>query len=178
MENLYNQLKADGKYNKSFEEFQTQFNTPNGALKLHNQMLANGDYTKSFEEFQNQFGLGKPQGAAETGATAAPVMGLPSESSFSASSPIINHIKNEDFSDIIGSTTRAVDESGDLTGGILIGSFNEDQVRERLAKHYGEDKFSFEEVQAGTDAIEIRNKKIEAALLHQVKSKLMETSHQ
>ena len=159
MENLYNQLKADGKYNKSFEEFQTQFNTPNGALKLHNQMLANGDYTKSFEEFQNQFGLGKPQGAAETGATAAPVMGLPSESSFSASSPIINHIKNEDFSDIIGSTTRAVDESGDLTGGILIGSFNEDQVRERLAKHYGEDKFSFEEVQAGTDAIEIRNKK-------------------
>ena len=145
LKKLYDVVVRDGKYTKSFEEFQQQYQDPNYQKKVFDVVSRDGLYTKDFNSFAAQY-AGKPQGAAETGATAAPATGLPSGSSFSASSPIINHIQNEEFADLID-----VGEDGTLMGGRIKGSFGEQQLREKLIKHYGEDKFSFEEAEAGVD---------------------------
>jgi len=52
MEELYNQLNKDGKYTKTFEEFQVQFGTPEKSEKLYSALNQAGDYTKSFDDFK------------------------------------------------------------------------------------------------------------------------------
>ena len=55
MEKLYNALSKQGKYTKSFEDFQTQFGSKEGQEKLYGALESSGDYTKSFEDFSSQF---------------------------------------------------------------------------------------------------------------------------
>ena len=55
MEKLYNSLSEQGKYTKSFEDFQTQFGSKEGQEKLYGALESSGDYTKSFEDFSGQF---------------------------------------------------------------------------------------------------------------------------
>ena len=57
MEELYNQLYKDGKYTKTFEDFQNQFGTPEKSEKLYIALNEAGDYTKSFDDFKAQFVL-------------------------------------------------------------------------------------------------------------------------
>ena len=57
MEELYNQLNKDGKYTKTFEEFQVQFGTPEKSEKLYSALNQAGDYTKSFDDFKVQFNV-------------------------------------------------------------------------------------------------------------------------
>ena len=57
MEELYNQLYKDGKYTKTFEDFQAQFGTPEKSKKLYTALNQAGDYTKSFGDFQTQFSI-------------------------------------------------------------------------------------------------------------------------
>ena len=57
MEELYNQLYKDGKYTKTFEDFQTQFGTPEKSEKLYTALNLEGDYTKSFDDFKLQFNI-------------------------------------------------------------------------------------------------------------------------
>jgi hypothetical protein len=52
---LWQQLKGDGLYNKSFEEFQQRFSAPEAQTKLYDKMKSDGLYSKSPEEFQNRF---------------------------------------------------------------------------------------------------------------------------
>ena len=64
MEELYNQLNKDGKYTKTFEEFQVQFGTPEKSEKLYSALNQAGDYTKSFDDFKVQFNV-LPEGVIE-----------------------------------------------------------------------------------------------------------------
>ena len=64
MEELYNQLNKDGKYTKTFEEFQVQFGTPEKSEKLYSALNQAGDYTKSFDDFKKQFNV-LPEGVIE-----------------------------------------------------------------------------------------------------------------
>ena len=57
MEELYNQLYKDGKYTKTFDDFQMQFGTPEKSEKLYTALNQAGDYTKSLGDFQTQFGI-------------------------------------------------------------------------------------------------------------------------
>ena len=59
MKELYNQLFSDGRYTKSFEEFQKQFNSQENAKLLFQNLSNDGLYTKEYADFQNQFSLGK-----------------------------------------------------------------------------------------------------------------------
>ena len=55
MRKLYDALVGSGKYTKSFEEFQKQFNNKEGSKKLHVALEKDGDYTKPYEDFTTQF---------------------------------------------------------------------------------------------------------------------------
>ena len=57
MEELYNQLYNDGKYTKTFEDFNVQFGSPEKSEKLYQALNQSGDYTKSFDEFKTQFSI-------------------------------------------------------------------------------------------------------------------------
>mgnify|MGYP003112213842 CR=1 FL=1 len=59
---LFNRLQEDGKYSKSFEEFEAQFGHDDGAAKLHAKLSEDGVYTKSFDDFKTQFDVGKGKG--------------------------------------------------------------------------------------------------------------------
>jgi hypothetical protein len=52
---LYDQLKADGYYSKSYDEFIKQFANPEKLVRLHGLMQADGLYTKSVDDFKQQF---------------------------------------------------------------------------------------------------------------------------
>jgi len=60
MEKLFNALSEQGKYTKSFEDFQTQFGSAEGQEKLYGALKESGDYTKSFDNFSNQFFIAEP----------------------------------------------------------------------------------------------------------------------
>ena len=60
MEKLFNSLSEQGKYTKSFEDFQTQFGSKEGQEKLYGALKSSGDYTKSFGDFSNQFFAAEP----------------------------------------------------------------------------------------------------------------------
>jgi len=60
MEKLFNALSEQGKYTKSFEDFQTQFGSKEGQEKLYGALKSSGDYTKSFGDFSNQFFVAEP----------------------------------------------------------------------------------------------------------------------
>lgn len=57
MEELYNQLYNDGKYTKTFEDFNVQFGSPEKSEKLYQALNQSGDYTRSFDEFKTQFSI-------------------------------------------------------------------------------------------------------------------------
>jgi len=70
MEELYNQLYKDGKYTKTFEDFQNQFGTPEKSEKLYTALNSSGDYSKSFDDFKAQFKI-VPADAVKTNDSAA-----------------------------------------------------------------------------------------------------------
>tara|TARA_Y100000361_G_scaffold73447_1_gene65064 strand:+ start:4009 stop:11562 length:7554 start_codon:yes stop_codon:yes gene_type:complete len=55
---LFNKLQEDGKYSKSFEDFEAQFGNDEGAARLHAKLTEDGVYTKSFDDFKTQFDVG------------------------------------------------------------------------------------------------------------------------
>ena len=58
MEILYNSLKSDGYYTKSFDEFVTKFGSVEKSKKLYDSLELDGLYTNSFYEFVTQHGFG------------------------------------------------------------------------------------------------------------------------
>ena len=81
MEKLYNQLYKDGKYTKTFEDFQSQFGTPETSEKLYTALNEAGDYTKSFDDFKAQFNIaGKTSDPVNVEANAGSVNNTASES--------------------------------------------------------------------------------------------------
>lgn len=52
---LYQSLNSGGLYTKSYDDFKSQFSTPEAQAKLHSTLYDKGLYTKSVEEFGNQF---------------------------------------------------------------------------------------------------------------------------
>jgi hypothetical protein len=57
-EKLYNALKSQGKYTKSFAEFQGILGDKQRSQKLYTALSNDGLYTKTFSDFSNQFGSG------------------------------------------------------------------------------------------------------------------------
>ena len=55
---LYNALKSQGKYTKSFAEFQGLLSDKQRSQKLYTALSNDGLYTKTFSDFSNQFGSG------------------------------------------------------------------------------------------------------------------------
>lgn len=58
---LYDRLKADGLYTKSYEEFKQQFATPQKLYSLYTLMKSDGYYTKTENEFKQQYWNLQPQ---------------------------------------------------------------------------------------------------------------------
>jgi len=52
---LYKKLNADGVYTKSYEEFESQFSSPEKQEKLYQKLNSDGKYTKSKDEFVSRF---------------------------------------------------------------------------------------------------------------------------
>ena len=97
MEKLYNQLYKDGKYTKTFEDFKSQFGTPETSEKLYTALNEAGDYTKSFDDFKAQFNIaGKTSDPVNVEATAGSEddMASSSENGLSAWQSIKNSFSN------------------------------------------------------------------------------------
>lgn len=73
-EKLWKALNDGGSYTKSFEEFDSQFSTPEKISSLYSSLNSSGFYTKGEEEFNNQFfagsGLGKSTEVSDSSSTA------------------------------------------------------------------------------------------------------------
>lgn len=52
---LYDKLKSEGFYTKSYDTFVTQFANPEKLVRLHGLMQQDGLYTKTADDFKNQF---------------------------------------------------------------------------------------------------------------------------
>jgi hypothetical protein len=52
---LYSNLVKDGLYTKSYDEFSSQYSTPEAQAKLHKGLLEDGLYTKSAKDFSAQY---------------------------------------------------------------------------------------------------------------------------
>jgi hypothetical protein len=52
---LYEKLKEEGFYTKSYDEFVKQFSNPDKLMKLHGLMKQDGLYSKTVDDFKNQF---------------------------------------------------------------------------------------------------------------------------
>jgi len=52
---LYEQLRKDGLYTKSYEDFSKQFSTPEKLYTLYSAMKTDGFYTKPIEEFKQKY---------------------------------------------------------------------------------------------------------------------------
>ena len=75
-EKLWKALNEGGSYTKSFDEFNSQFSTPEKIYSLWSNLSSSGFYTKSVDDFNNQFfsgsGLGKSSGVSDSGSTVTP----------------------------------------------------------------------------------------------------------
>ena len=71
LQNLYDVLVREGKYTKSFEEFQLQFQDEGYQNKVFDSVSASGLYTKDATSFKSKY-VGKTQGAAATDVAVAP----------------------------------------------------------------------------------------------------------
>ena len=89
LKKLYDVLVRDGKYTKSFEEFQQQYQDPNYQKKVFDVVSGDGLYTKDFNSFTAQY-PGKTQGVTAPDAAVAPGegTGLASEDTSSDSQDI------------------------------------------------------------------------------------------
>lgn len=63
---LYNALKSQGKYTKSFAEFQGILGDKQRSQKLYTALSNDGLYTKTFRDFSNQFGSGSETARTQT----------------------------------------------------------------------------------------------------------------
>lgn len=63
---LYNALKSQGKYTKSFAEFQGILGDKQRSQKLYTALSNDGLYTKTFSDFSNQFGSGSETARTQT----------------------------------------------------------------------------------------------------------------
>ena len=61
LEKLYNVLKRDGYYTKSFEEFQVQSEDLDYQQKIYDVVSRDGLYTNSKEEFEYKYFLKKKE---------------------------------------------------------------------------------------------------------------------
>ena len=55
LENLYNALYRDGRYTKSFEEFQIQFEDPSYRERVYQNVASTGEYTQMFSDFEAKY---------------------------------------------------------------------------------------------------------------------------
>jgi len=67
LEKLYNVLKRDGFYTKSFEEFQTQSEDPEYQEKIYGVVSREKLFTKSKEDFLNKYFVKKKDDSLPTG---------------------------------------------------------------------------------------------------------------
>jgi len=96
MEKLYNALSEQGKYTKSFEDFQTQFGSKEGQEKLYGALESSGDYTKSFEDFSGQFFSSEP---AKTNDSASADPAVESNQNSTGSNSVNGFSESRDASD-------------------------------------------------------------------------------
>ncbi len=96
MEKLYNALSEQGKYTKSFEDFQTQFGSKEGQEKLYGALESSGDYTKSFEDFSSQFFSSEP---AKTNDSASADPAVESNQNSTGSKSVNGFSESRDASD-------------------------------------------------------------------------------
>ena len=91
LKKLYDVLVRDGKYSKSFEEFQQQYQDPNYQKKVFDVVSRDGLYSKDFNSFTAQYS-GKIQGVTAPDAAVAPGegTGLASEDTSSELAPDAN----------------------------------------------------------------------------------------
>jgi hypothetical protein len=59
LQKLFNVLKREGYYTKSFEDFQSKYQDETYRDKVFNVVSRDGFYTKSKEEFLSKFSLGE-----------------------------------------------------------------------------------------------------------------------
>ena len=55
LENLYNALYRDGRYTKSFEEFQAQFEDSLYRERVYKEVASTGEYTNIFSDFESKY---------------------------------------------------------------------------------------------------------------------------
>jgi len=55
LENLYNALYSDGRYTKSFEEFQKQFEDASYRERVYENVTSTGEYTNMFSDFETKY---------------------------------------------------------------------------------------------------------------------------
>ena len=156
MEKLFNSLSEQGKYTKSFEDFQTQFGNEEGQAKLYQALNASGDYTKSQEDFTKQFFVTDPVKTNDS-ASADPavessesVTDSKSENSLSAWQSIKNSFSNvgEQVGDVFEFWFDTNEEEGGgaraaldiATNSVYAGLFGQDKV-DQYAKEQGEDSW-------------------------------------
>lgn len=58
MEELWQQMSADGLYSKSFEEFKQKYGNEEGAMTLHQGLSEDGLYSKDLDSFKNRYSFG------------------------------------------------------------------------------------------------------------------------
>jgi hypothetical protein len=146
MEELYNQLYKNGKYTKTFDDFQMQFGTPEKSEKLYTALNQAGDYTKSFGDFQTQFGIvGKTDDSASVDPNVESGkgdMGFESEKPLSAWQSIKNSFLKAgerigDIGEFWGAEEgmgSALDIATNSTYALLVGQKNIDSFVEKVGE--------------------------------------------
>ena len=149
MEKLFKVLSEQGKYTKSFEDFQTQFGSTEGQKKLYGALESAGDYTKSFEDFSNQFfssDVAKINDSASADPTVeSSVMGFKSEEPLSAWQSIKNSFSNlgEQVGDIyeFWFTDEGANSALDIATNSIFSAISGQDSVDEFAKKYGDDSF-------------------------------------
>jgi hypothetical protein len=85
---LYEQMKADGLYTKSYEDFKAKYGTLEGQQKLHRSMQLDGLYTKDFGSFQSKYFAAPVEVKKKPSQVAGGVSSQPATTSSSTQQPV------------------------------------------------------------------------------------------
>ena len=151
MEKLFKSLSEQGKYTKSFEDFQTQFGSKEGQEKLYGALESAGDYTKSFEDFSSQF-FSSDVAKTKDSASADPAvesnqsdMDSTSAKPLSAWQSIKNSFSNlgEQVGDVyeFWFTDEGANSALDIATNSIFSAISGQDSADEFAKKYGDDSF-------------------------------------
>jgi hypothetical protein len=151
MEKLFKSLSEQGKYTKSFEDFQTQFGSKEGQEKLYGALESAGDYTKSFEDFSGQF-FSSDVAKTNDSASADPAvesnqsdMDSTSAEPLSAWQSIKNSFSNlgEQVGDVyeFWFTDEGANSALDIATNSIFSAISGQDSVDEFAKKYGDDSF-------------------------------------